>query len=52
MIVSKEDDERRRKAAELKEHPLKDLIMTSLGRWYMANHGVTSMSMVEDMRTV
>ncbi|KAH8044579.1 hypothetical protein JL722_14631 [Aureococcus anophagefferens] len=28
------------------------MVMTSLGRWYMANHGVTSLSMVEDMRTV
>jgi pyruvate/2-oxoglutarate dehydrogenase complex dihydrolipoamide acyltransferase (E2) component len=34
------------------EHPLKELVSASLGRWYMANHGVTSMSMVEDMRTV
>lgn len=52
IVVSREDDERRRKMAEVKEHPLKDLVLTSLGRWYMANHGVTSMSMVEDMRTV
>ena len=27
-------------------------MVRKLGRWYMANHGVTSMSMVEDMRTV
>jgi len=52
VVVSREDDARRAKAEELKEHPLKDLVLASLGRWYMANHGVTSMSMVEDMRTV
>mgnify|MGYP003314981641 CR=1 FL=1 len=34
------------------EHPLREMVLGKLGRWYMANHGVTSMSMVEDMRTV
>ncbi|KAJ8610480.1 hypothetical protein CTAYLR_007776 [Chrysophaeum taylorii] len=46
------DEKERKKKDDLKEHPLKELVLTSLGRWYMANHGVTSMSMVEDMRTV
>ena len=50
--TSEADDARRAKREALKEHPLKELVLGSLGRWYMANHGVTSMSMVEDMRTV
>lgn len=51
-LVSAADDKRRSTKDALKEHPLKEMVMTSLGRWYMANHGVTSLSMVEDMRTV
>jgi len=39
-------------SAALADHPLREMVLGKLGRWYMANHGVTSMSMVEDMRTV
>ena len=39
-------------SAALANPPLREMVLGKLGRWYMANHGVTSMSMVEDMRTV
>lgn len=51
-VVNDADDSRRKKREELKENPLKEMVLTALGRWYMANHSVTSLSMVEDMRTV
>lgn len=51
-VVSNAEDARRKKKEELGDHPLKAHVLSSLGKWYMANHGVTSMSMVEDMRTV